>query len=357
MMSKKALLFLFLYHLLICFISFTYISSTGGDAWLYWAKTFDINDYSWVDFFHLNTDFIVFLNYPFIKLGLPFWFGFLLYSCIGFLGILKWIELAQATIGNPFVYKKINFLWILFLLPNLHFWTATLGKEALLFWALATFFLSFYKKRFNSIRFILAIILITVIRPHIAFMLFLAVTIFFAFSIKIQMKTKVRFGLLFFTINAGLLYLVLQLTRIKRIDFDRITRFNTFSINCFKETGSYVPMLEYDYITKWLALHFRPLFFDVKTEMQFLASLENSCYLLVFLVAMFSLLSNYKYIFLHDWMKVSLWFFVIATVIYAERYANSGIFMRTKIMFQPFVLIVLLFIIEQTLQHKNESKQ
>jgi hypothetical protein len=356
-MSKKALLFLFLYHLVICFFSFTYISATGGDAWLYWAKTFDINRYSWFDFFRLNTDFILFLNYPFIKLGLPFWFGFLLYSCIGFLGILKWMELAQATLGNAFVYRKINFLWILFLLPNLHFWTATLGKEALLFWALATFFLAFYKKSFKSVAFIIAIVLITVIRPHVAFMLLLAVTIFFVFSQKIELKTRVRLGLLFVAINAGLLYLVLQLTRIRRIDFDRITRFNTFSIHCFKETGSYVPMLEYNYPTKWLALHCRPLFFDVKNGMQFLASLENSCCILLFLVAIYSLMLNYKNIFLQDWMKVSLWFFAIATVIYAERYANSGIFMRTKIMFQPFVLIVLLFIIKQTLQHKNESQQ
>jgi len=55
----------------------------------------------------------------------------------------------------------------------------------------------------------------------------------------------------------------------------------------------------------------------------------------------------------HDWMKIALLFTLISSLLYIQRYANLGIFMRTKIQFMPFELIALLYSIKQGI---GESK-
>jgi hypothetical protein len=173
--KNKAIVVLFFYHL--CFIIFAYyyrVNRGISDSRYYWAQNFDINGHKWSDFAHYGTEIMLLLNYPLIKIGVPYWFGFFIYGTIGFLGILKWIKWSECVFGKQFYIKKINILWILFYLPNLHFWTASLGKEPLIFWGLATVFYAFSKKEYYSISFIVAVLLILLIRPHVGLMLFLS---------------------------------------------------------------------------------------------------------------------------------------------------------------------------------------
>lgn len=55
-------------------------------------------------------------------------------------------------------------------------------------------------------------------------------------------------------------------------------------------------------------------------------------------------------------MKTVFLFTFIASVLYIERYANLGIFMRTKIMFQPFMTVALLMIIQQGITLMKQEK-
>ena len=74
--ANKWKLLLFCYHLV--FIVFAYklrVFRGISDAHFYWAQNFDIDKYPWWHYAHYGTDFILFLNYPFIQMGLPFWFG------------------------------------------------------------------------------------------------------------------------------------------------------------------------------------------------------------------------------------------------------------------------------------------
>jgi hypothetical protein len=355
MKERKFLVFLFLYHIVFTLLAYKFIAIHKGDSNGYWAKTFDINQYSWIDFIGLNTNFILFLNYPLIKLGFPFWFGFLLYSTIGFLGILKFIQWANLALGDSFKFKGINLLYLVFLLPNLHFWTATLGKEPLVFYGIASIFYALLSKKFYTPSFIFGSLLLIIIRPHVALMLLLAIAFVFLFQRKYVLKTRVFFFLIFFSLISILLYLSLQLSHIKYLNWARIQYFNQYSILSFKNSGSYVPMLEYNYFHRIFVFNFQPLFFDANTIFSWLASFENVLVLLIHFTALLFVIKFYNKINIYEWMKIVFVFVLISSLVYVQRYANLGIFMRTKIMFQPFILIALFSIVKKgiTLNHSK----
>lgn len=357
MKKRKFLVFLFLYHLVLTILSYQYSVIHPGDSYLYWAKTFNINRYSWLDFTGLNTNFILFLNYPFIKLGLPFWFGFLLYSVIGFLGILKFIQWTELAFRDSFKYIGISLLCLVFLLPNLHFWTATLGKEPLVFYGIASVFYALISKKYYAPSFITGCLLLIFTRPHVALMLLSSIAIVFLFQKKYAIKKRICFFLIFFSLFSVLLYLSLKLSHIKYLDWNRIHYFNQYSILSFKDSGSYVPMMEYNFFHRFFVFNFQPLFSDAFTTLGWLASFENMLVLLIHVVALLFFLRFYGKINFHDWMKITFAFAFISSLLYVQRYANLGIFMRTKIMFQPFVLIALFCIIKQGFMLKNAKDE
>jgi hypothetical protein len=346
MQSKKFstfTVFLFIYHLFFIGIAYVLRMHKASDAQLYWAQNFNVNLYSWSDFTHYGSDIIILFNYPFIKLGFPYWSGFLIYGMVGFLGILKWMDLAQLIFKDFFVYKKYNLLYVLFLLPNLHYWTASLGKEALVFWALASIFYTIYTQKFDSKSFIVGILLLLLIRPHILLMLISACALTVLFQKKYSIKCKSFVVLSAMIILPILVLMVFQLTKIKYWNWSRIERFNNYSIVSFRHSGSYVPMLEYNYFEKLFALNFRPFFLDASTIWAIFASIENMIALTMFCITCVILLVYAKKVKFPSWVIVIVVYFAIASLLYIQRYANLGIFMRTKIMYQPFLYLVFLY--------------
>lgn len=320
-----------------------------SDAHLYWAQSFNIDKYSWLSFAELGTSSILFINYPFLKLGLPFWFGFLLYGIIGFLGILLYVKWIRIVLGTEFLIKGFNIFPILYFLPNLHFWTASLGKEPLIFTGLASVFYAFITNKYKSFSFVLGSLLILIIRPHVLFMLLLSYVLVYFFNKKISLQKRLFFTTICSLLLVVLLYIVFQMTHIRYWDWQRITYFNEYSIHSFRYSGSYVPMLDYNWFYKMFSFYFRPLFYDANSLITVLASLENIFMLIIHGIGLYFILRFRKKISYPEWLKWILVFTLICGIFYVQRYANLGIFMRTKMMFQPFTVIGLLFIIKQGL--------
>ncbi|TBX66367.1 hypothetical protein EZL74_10990 [Flavobacterium silvisoli] len=346
---------LFFYHLVFVLISYQYYVTKGGDAPLYWHTTNYSHHKSWVYFLNYGTDFILFLNYPFIKLGLPLWFGFLLYGCIGFFGILKWMQWAEQVLGSPVSYKGINILWVVLLFPSLHFWTAALGKEPLVFWGIASVFYALTIQKYNTFSFIAGSLLLIVIRPHVALMLLLAAVLIFVFQKKYSLRFRLILATAAVSVFGALCYMVLQITKIRYLDWNRIRYYNEYSILSFKNSGGYVPMLDYTYFYRLFSFNFRPLFFEVQSVFGFFSAAENTLLLLLYGLALLIVIRYYPKIAFPAWMQITFLFVLIASLLYIQRYANFGIFMRTKIMYQPFAVIALFCIIKQGLSLRKTT--
>ncbi|KAB1155841.1 hypothetical protein [Flavobacterium luteum] len=347
--QKQWISILFIYHCL--FIYFAYIIRIvrgKSDALLYWAITFDIDKYSWLSFAKFGTPFIIFINYPFIKLGFPFWFGFILYGLVGFLGVLMYIKWIHIVLGTKWFIQGFNMIPVLYFLPNLHFWTSGLGKEPLVFFGLASVFYAFTIEAYKSFSFVVGALLILIIRPHVALMLLLSWALVYFFKRKISLKKRLLFTLIYVLILSFLLYIVFKMTHIRYWDWQRINYFNEYSIHSFRFSGSYVPMLDYNWFYKMFSFYFRPLFYDANSILSLFSSLENVFVLSIHIIGLYFIVRFRNKIIFTEWLKWILVFTLVCGILYVERYANLGIFMRTKMMFQPFIIVGLLFIIKQS---------
>jgi hypothetical protein len=353
--KNKIVVILFLYHLIITVFSYQYALAHRGDSHFYWGETLDISKYAWLDFAHFGNDTILFINYPFLKLGTPFLVGFLLYSLVGFLGILKAMQWAERVTQNKLEFKGVNLIYLVFFLPNLHFWTSTLGKEPLVFFGIASVFYALASHKFKTVSFMLGVLLLVLIRPHVAMMLFVTVMIVYLFQNKWSLSKKIKIGLAALALMGLLFYSTLQLAKIYYFNWSRIQYYNEFSIRSFKHSGSYVPMLDYNVPHKIEAFLFQPLFFDAHSLLSMLASFENLIVLIIHLVAVYFIAKRFTKIKWQDWMKIALLFTIISSLLYIQRYANLGIFMRTKIQFMPFELIALLYSVKQGLGQPNAT--
>lgn len=338
--------FLLGYHFLFTFLSFNYFTQKGGDAAFYWFQTTSSQSKSFSDLFHYGSESILLFNYFFSKvLNLNILFGFVLYSCVGYLGILQFYRLSEFFLKDKLSFKGISLWWMLVLLPNLHFWTTGIGKEVFCFLFITTIFLELAKERFTSLTMIFSVLLLAVIRPHIALLLLFSIVLVYFFSNRITMKKRLLILIVSSGVFSVLFYMFLQLSKIKTLDFDRIKRFNEFSLLSFKNSGSYVPIIEYSYPYKVFTFYFRPLINEIPTFYGTILSAENSVVLLLHLVALIVLILNWKRICFQSVMKIIVVFALISGILIVQRYSGLGIFARTKIMMQPFVCLVLLWIL------------
>jgi hypothetical protein len=344
---------LFFYHLFFSFLAYQLRVNRGvSDSHSYWAQNININAYSWFDFADYGANFILFLNYPLLKLGLPFWFGFFIYSLVGYFGILKWIAFSERVLGT-LMFKGYDLLPVLFFLPNLHYWTATLGKEPLVFLAIASIFNFLVAVKTGKIQVAIAFLLLLLIRPHVALLLLFSILVVVIFQKKYDLKKRVVLLISSLGLFSVLSYMVLQLTSIRYWDWNRIVYFNDYSILSFRNSRAYVPMLDYSIWYQLFSFNFRPLFFDAYTIWTFLASFENFLQLFFYGFAFVIFIKHFKKITLPDWAKIVILFTLVSSLIYVQRYANLGIFMRTKIMFQPFMWVCILLIIKQGLTFRK----
>ncbi len=340
-------LLLFFYHVVFCYLSYSFRIQRGvSDAHFYWGQHVAISTHAWVEFADYGANFILFLNYPFILLGFPFWFGFVLYGIIGYLGLLQWISFTEKIIEGIY-YRGYNFLPFLYFLPNLHYWTATLGKEPLVFLALATLFNFVVDFKGKIVPIALAFLFLLLIRPHVALLFLFPLLLILLFQKNYSLKRKIIFSIVSFSLFSVLFSMVFRLATVKYWDWNRIVYSNDYSVLSFRNSGSYVPMLDYSIWYKLFSFNFRPLFFDSHSIWAFFASLENSFILLLHFIGLLILFFYHKKIYFPEWMKIVLLFALLFCLVYVQRYANLGIFMRTKIMFQPFIIIAMLFVIKQ----------
>lgn len=342
---------LFFYHFIFIVIAWQDRVTRGiSDAHYYWAENHSLVDRSWFSFLHYGSDLLVFLNYPFLKLGVPFLGGFLLYGLIGYFALLKFIEWITLLFGNQLKIGSFNVLFLFYFWPNLHYWTAVLGKEPLIFWSLAVLFLAITKHQFKKLSFWIAVLVLFVIRPHVGLFLLLAGAMSYFITAKESFYSKFKKALVLLPIGILLFYMVLQLSQIRYFDWERIVRFNRGSLLSFDDSGSYVPMESYSILYRIISFFFRPFLWEAYDFKTIIVGVDNLMYMLMHVFAIILLLLNFsrlKKTQIPMWFYTAVIFTFLCGVIFIFRYANMGIFMRTKIMYAPFMAVALIWITKE----------
>ena len=327
-----------LVHFIITFASYGFILGSVADAKHYYSESVSITDWG-LSYLSNGTSFIVFLNYMLVQwLQLSFLGCFLVFSFISYLGCLRLFDVIIDLTD-----RKYNVSYLLLLLIGTHFWTVSLGKDALMFYAMCCLCYNIYFDKPRS-HYILPLMLIGFIRLHVLIFVLVGGGVSYVFTNK-KIKTQTKFVFAGLVLGALLFLVPFFLKEIAVTNISDIEGKLQSSMNANVEGGAGIDLKDANLIVKWFSYMFRPFVFEARNPMFLVSALENLVWLYIFFIIIRGLF--------FDKIKTNyiLWSYIgiilACTLPLAYTLANFGISMRQKIMIFPFFLI-LFFIVKKS---------
>ncbi len=328
---------LFLFHVIVTVFYIFYTSDSNSDSWSYYIVPHGRDD--WFSMYESGTKFISFLAWPLIQIfGFSFLSNMIVFSYFGYLGILLFYLTAKenAKLNTP--KNKMGPIELVFLLPNLHFWTSSLGKGSMSLFAIGLF--AFGLSRFNRRIpwMLLGSYVIYMIRPHILLAVVIGILIgIFLTNVGIKPVFKWLIFILSLLIFSYLSESVLKFTDTDSLNFTTSSTFSHRTAELSKATSG-VDIQNYNQLEKVLTFWFRPLFFDQLGAFGLIASIENACYIFMFFTVIQRLFLNWSKF--NGLFKIFLFSFILGSVVLAQVSGNLGIALRQKTQFMPFLFVL-----------------
>ena len=298
---------------------------------------------SWIDLFGTGTPFMDFISWPFTHaLGLSYYASMYLFSFFGLVGIYLLYVTAKENINpQPLVFRKFGLTELVFLLPNLHFWSCSLGKGSVMtlgigmvFWGLS---------RFNRRMFVLILgsLLIYFIRPHILFAIAVGAVFGLLFS-GAGIKPVLKWGMMFLALV--LFYFIsddvvefADVGSLNILDSDASSNFHQ-RVESLQRANSGIDINSYSLPMKLFTFWFRPLFFDSPGFMGYLSSFENLFYIYMFVILIKNGVKTWS--LWNGWFKICFFVFLFGSLSLAQASGNLGIAMRQKAQMMPLFFLV-----------------
>lgn len=335
---------LFFYHLLLALAYYGYVTFNPSDSKAYYEKVMiGFRGNTWMDFYGTSTTFIEFIGYPFIRfLGFSYEGMMALFSLFGYLGFVFFYVFFRENLRFNHKIYGVDFLTLIFFLPNLHFWSSSFGKGSIIFLGIGLFFYGVSKIRSRIIAILVGGVIIYHVRPHVMLVMLISASIGFIFSSKgVSTTWKVAFllgcSLAFFFIYKD----VLSLVGIDEEQFVTQGLDLTHRAKELSKATSGVDITKYSLPMQLFTFLYRPLFVDAPGALGLIVSFENVFYLAITL-KLLSNLRGIKYLFTCSFLvKSALLSFLTVSLAIAQVSGNLGIAMRQK----SQVMILLMFVV------------
>jgi len=346
--NKAYLWTLFIIHMCLSLVYFIYAGITTSDSIAYYKVSSNSQD--WFGFFQTGSPFIRFLAWPFSNLmQLSYYAVMLLFSYFGFLGILVLYAAAKENIRlQKKIYNLTSLEWI-FLLPNIHFWSASLGKGSIMILGIGLFIYGLSRFNYRIIYILFGAFTIYFTRPHILFTSIVGIL-----TALLLTRTGINKGIKFFLIIVAFVAIynltdkVLEFT-----DTDNLNILNSSSIahkaQELSKSTSGVDLSDYNPVAKILTFWYRPLFFDAPGLMGVLVSSENI--LLIFFSFTIIRVIVLKWKYFNGWFLICGFTFLLGSFALAQVSGNLGIALRQKAQLMPLFYIVYAKCIEYNQQN------
>ena len=327
-----------LVHFIITFASYGFILGSVADAKHYYSESVSITDWG-LSYLSNGTSFIVFLNYMLVQwLQLSFLGCFLVFSFISYLGCLRLFDVIIDLTDRSY-----NVSYLLLLLIGTHFWTVSLGKDALMFYAMCCLCYNIYFDKPRS-HYILPLMLIGFIRLHVLIFVLVGGGVSYVFTNK-KIKTQTKFVFAGLVLGALLFLIPFFLKEIAVTNISDIEGKLQSSMNANVEGGAGIDLKDANLIVKWFSYMFRPFVFEARNPMFLVSALENLVWLYIFFIIIRGLFFDKIKTNYIVWSYIGI--ILAFTLPLAYTLANFGISMRQKIMIFPFFLI-LFFIVKKS---------
>lgn len=329
------------YHMFFGLVYWTYSQFNRSDSVSYFLSYRHYD--TWMKAFKPGTLFIEWINYPFVKwLGFNYDMMMFLSTWVGFWGFVYFYCFMKENLRFNPKFEGWDAITIFMFLPNMHFWTASLGKGAYIFAGLAflTYGLSWPQKRVFHI--VLGSFICYMIRPHILFAVLIGMGVGFVLG-REKVPLYQKYAVVVFAIGMSI-YVYEDLLVFLGYDpnnvlqsFEEETALNAQRLQA---AGSAVDMTNYSLPMKLFTFWFRPLFVDSPNAIGLVVSAENALY-----IYMFSRILKkdfIKYIRIAPAMvKMAGVVFISISISMTFVMSNLGIIIRQKSQIMYFMLFVI----------------
>lgn len=344
---------LYFYHLLFWGVYYTYAVFNRSDSRKYFERSVEYPG-EWVNLFKSGTQFVTFASYPFTTiLNFNYEMTMLVFAWFGYVGFIHFYIFFQENIKLKLQLWGYDLLLILLFLPNMHFWTASLGKGAIIFMGLGLFAygMLYPQKRLTAL--LIGSIVVYMIRPHMFMFLGIGAVIgYFTGREKVPLYQKI---LVYAAFAGGIFVMSDQILAMANInEEDVLGSFQDFSqvqASRLSSAGSGVDITSYPLPLKLFTFWFRPLFVDAPGALGIFVSFEN----LLYVILTWKLVDKDFIPFLKkssSLVKMSLVIFISSSIALSFVMSNLGIAMRQKSM----VMYFLFFVIISFLEYKKQKK-
>ncbi|SOC80320.1 hypothetical protein SAMN06296241_1868 [Salinimicrobium sediminis] len=347
--EKKKLNLLYLYHIIFYGVYSWYAYNNPSDSKRYF-KVISSHTGGWFDLFGTDTHFINFFSYPFYQIGFSYDMLMVTFAWFGYLGfVYAYMFFREKIPVKVKVFRNIDLFSLILFLPNMHFWTASLGKGSAIFLGLMMFTYAIIKPKSRIILLILGSIIIYYIRPHV--FMFVAIGTVLGYM---SGKEKLPFwqkALVFISLGGALILVQDQILAVMNLqdseniiaDFQEQSEERAEDLS---RSGSGVDMSSYPIAFKLFTFWFRPLFIDAPNFLGIITSFENLIYLLLFIKI---LKKDFIKFIRRSPAIVKMSFVIFISTSFAMTFvmSNLGIIMRQKSMVMYFLFFVIYYYLAQ----------
>jgi hypothetical protein len=331
---------LFVVHLALFAVYIIYAYLTDSDSFNYYRTAYEAED--WIGLWGTQTEFMNFITWPFANLlGLSYNSVMLIFSYLGFQGIvLSYLVAKENTPRLRPITGSFSILEYLFLLPNLHFWSSSIGKGSMMLLAVGLLLFGLSRFTYRKFYILLGVGIIFLVRPHILYAFLLGTVVAILFSSK-GLKTSIKVG--FFLIALLFLFFISD-------DVTELTGgsgLNVFDSNMLVHRNAELSKSNSGVntgggqIVKLFTFWFRPLFVDSPGVLGIIVSFENTFMLYLFLMLLRNGLKKWR--MLNTYYRILIFSFLFASIALAQVGGNLGIIMRQKSQIMPLFFIVFSF--------------
>lgn len=356
--SPKLMRGLYWYHMLFASVYYIFALSNPSDSVGYFERPQTHYD-TWFSAFNTGTPFIDFLGYPFINyLHFSYEMMMVMFAWLGYWGFIYFYIFFKENTRYKHFFQGIDLITLLIFLPNMHYWTASLGKGSIIFFGLGMSIYGLSRLNTRKIALVMGMLVIYLVRPHV--FLFMAVSIVVGLFTGRQ-KVPLYQKMLVFGGSIVALYLLYdQIMAFANIDSDNILE----SLDQFSEhravelakAGSGLDTSSYPLVLKLFTFWFRPLFVDAPGPVGLIVSFEN----LFYLILTVKLFQSGFIRFLRkstSLVKTSAVLFLGTSYALAGALSNLGIIIRQKSMVMYFFLFIILSFLDYKKNLRVVKKQ
>ena len=328
-------------HFLLFATYYTYALLRESDSLEYYNVSSEA--LSWVSTWGSDSQFVAFLTYPFSNaLGLSYTACMLVFAFIGFQGVLLFYLTAREHVfGTKPIFGRFTLTELMFLLPNIHFWSSSIGKGSTMMLALGVvvYGISRYNRISRMVMITAGAFFVYMLRPHILFVLLLGTgtAMFFSFT-KVKLYVKV----ILIVLSLGVIYVIsdnlVEYTGSENLNIFESKGISKRASDLSVKAKSGVNISNYNQVQKLFTLLYRPLFFDAPGILGLIVSFENLLYLIFTFQFIRKGIPRWRD--QSGFIRIAMFIFFYGAVSLAQIAGNLGIAMRQKAQIMPLFFIV-----------------